>query len=325
MKRNELGRTGLFVSELSFGTLIFSRLQAGTSVEEGARVIRKALDLGINFIDTGTTYGTQEHVREGLKGAKDRVIVSTKTKEKTYDLAKRDFENSLRELGRDTIDVYQLHIIESARDLTERRGVLDFLLKCKERGLIRAIGASVHKVAAARAVVAEPEIDVIFPILNQRGLGITDGAIDDMIEVCRLADDRGMGIMAMKSLAGGHLRKSAGEAFAFIQRLGMVDSICVGMKTFPEVDCNVSLIEGRDVSKDTLDQLETVSRRVIVNRFCKGCGSCLDACAQGAISIDVSQADPDAGKKGHAVINPDRCILCGYCVEACPGFSIRVV
>ncbi len=325
MKRNELGRTGLHVSELSFGTLIFSRLQAGISIDEGGQVIRKALDLGINFIDSGTTYGTQEHVREGLRGAKDRVIVSTKTKEKTYDLAKKDFENSLRELGRDYIDVYQLHIIESARDLAERKGVLEFLLKCKERGLIRAIGASVHRVAAASAVVAEPEIDVIFPILNQNGLGIIDGSIDKMIEVCRQADARGMGIMAMKSLAGGHLRKSAREAFEFIQRLGIVDSICVGMKSFPEVECNVSLIEGRDVSKETLAQLETVSRRVLVNRFCKGCGNCLEACAQGAISVDVSQANLDAGKKGHAVINRNQCILCGYCVEACPEFSIRVV
>ncbi|MFH1625039.1 MAG: aldo/keto reductase, partial [Pseudomonadota bacterium] len=68
MKRNELGHTGLYVSELSIGTLILSRLQAGVTIEEGARVIKKALKLGINLIDSGTTYETQEHVREGLRG-----------------------------------------------------------------------------------------------------------------------------------------------------------------------------------------------------------------------------------------------------------------
>ena len=325
MKRNELGHTGLHVSELSFGTLILSRLQAGVTIEEGARVIKKALELGINFIDSGTSYATQEHVREGLKGATDQAIISTKTREKTYDLARKDFENSLRELDRDYIDLYQLHLIESARDLVGRRGALEFLLECKQRGLIRAIGASVHKVEAARAVVAEPEIDVIFPILNQKGLGIMDGSVDDMIEVCHQADARGMGIIAMKPLGGGYLRKSPKEAFDFIRQLGMVDSICVGMKSPPEVECNVSLMEGRDVSKETLAQLETVSRRVNVNRFCKGCGTCLEACAQEALSVDVSKADPDEGKKGHAVIDRDKCILCGYCVEACPEFSIRVV
>jgi predicted aldo/keto reductase-like oxidoreductase len=104
----------------------------------------------------------------------------------------------LRELGRDYIDLYQLHLIESARDLLERRGALEFLLECKQRSLIRAIGASVHNVEPARAVVGELEIDVIFPILNHKGLGIMDGSVNDMIQVCRQADARGMGIMVMK-------------------------------------------------------------------------------------------------------------------------------
>jgi len=325
MKFNELGRTGLRVSELSFGTLIFSRLQAGVSVEQGAPVIRKGLELGINFIDSGAAYATQEHVREAVKGAGNEVVISTKTRQKTYDLTRKDFENSLRELHRDYIDLYQLHLVESAQDLAERRGALEYLLECKQRGLLRAIGASVHNVKPARAVVAQPEIDVIFPILNQMGLGILDESIDDMIEVCRQAKTRGMGIMAMKPFAGGHLRKSPKEAFDFIRRLGIVDSICAGMKSIPEVECNVGLMEGRDVPKEILAQLETVPRRVNVYPFCKGCGDCVKACAQEAISVDVSKADPNAGKKGQAVVDRDKCIMCGYCVEACPGFNIRVV
>jgi ferredoxin len=180
-------------------------------------------------------------------------------------------------------------------------------------------------VEPARAIVAEPGIDVIFPILNHKGLGIMDGSIDDMIHVCHQADARGMGIMVMKPLGGGHLRKSPKEAFDFIQRLGIVDSICVGMKSTAEVECNVSLIEGHNVPGQILDQLETVSRRIIVNHLCKGCGNCLEACAQGALSIDISTANIGPGKKGQAVVDRDKCILCGYCVEVCPAFSIRVV
>jgi NAD-dependent dihydropyrimidine dehydrogenase PreA subunit len=51
----------------------------------------------------------------------------------------------------------------------------------------------------------------------------------------------------------------------------------------------------------------------------------VEACAQGALSVDFSQADPSKGKKGHAVVDKDKCVLCGYCAEACPEFVIRVV
>jgi len=325
MKQNLLGKTGIRVSELSLGTLIFSKMQGALSVEEGARVVRKAIESGITFIDTAAGYGSQDHVREGVKGARDKVIVSTKSHGKTVDVVQKDFETSLRELDRDAIDVYHFHLVESPADLTARSKVLDFLVQCKARGLIRAIGASVHRVDAARAVVAESDIDVLFPILNFKGMGIMDGSAEDMIDVCRQAHGRGMGIMIMKPLGGGNLRRSPGEAFAFLRGLGIVDSICVGMKSPAEVEMNVRLMEGRTVPKKILAQVETVPRRLRINRFCMGCGACVEACAQGALSVDFSQADPSSGKKGHAVVDKDKCVLCGYCAEACPEFVIRVV
>jgi aryl-alcohol dehydrogenase-like predicted oxidoreductase/NAD-dependent dihydropyrimidine dehydrogenase PreA subunit len=325
VKQNVLGNTGIQVSELALGTLTFAKMQAGLSIEEGGRVIRKAIELGINFMDSATTYGTQVHVGEGIKGAKEKIIVSTKSHGMTLEAVKKDFEASLRELGRDYIDVYQFHLIDGSADLAARQEALDFLLDCKRRGLIRAIGASVHKIEGARAVVGEPRIDVLFPILNYRGLGIKDGSIDDMIEVCRQADARGMGVMAMKPLGGGHLRKSPKDAFKFLKQLGIVDSVCTGMKSVAEVEMNVRLLEGRTVPKKILSQVETVAPRLIVSPFCKGCGTCVGACAQEALSVDYAQADPAKEKKGHAVVDDDTCILCGYCAEACPHFAIRVV
>jgi len=99
-------------------------------------------------------------------------------------------------LNREYIDIYHLHQVHGAQDLADRRPVIDFLLELKEQGLVRAIGASVHKVEAARAVVAESDIDVLGPMLNSHGLGIIDGSIDDMVEVCSQVDTRGMGIYA---------------------------------------------------------------------------------------------------------------------------------
>ena len=325
MKLNALGNTGIKVTEISLGTLIMGKRQANLTVEQGAVVVKKAVESGINFIDTASRYGTQSHIREGLKGSREKVVISTKTRETKRELARKDFETSLTELNVEYIDVYQLHLVDGEADLATRREVLDLLLEYKERGLIKAIGASVHKVAGARAVLANPNLDVLFPVLNSQGLGILDGSIDDMIEVCRRAGQRGMGVMAMKPLAGGHLRKSPQEAFDFLRRLDIMDSICVGMKSVAEVDMNISLFEGRPVSKETLAQIETVPRTLLATIACKGCGTCIEACAQEALSVDVSKADESQGKKGHAVVDYDKCILCGYCAEACPQFALRIV
>ena len=90
MKQNLLGKTGIQVSELSLGTLTFSKNQGALTVEEGARVVKKAIDLGITFFDTAASYGTQPHVREGLKGIGDNAIISTKTHGKTMEAVERN-------------------------------------------------------------------------------------------------------------------------------------------------------------------------------------------------------------------------------------------
>ena len=138
MKKNVLGRTGLEVTELSLGTLILGRIQANLSIEDGAKPVARAMELGINFIDTAASYGSQPHVREGLKGFPGEVLISTKSHGRTREAVQKDFETSLKELGRDYIDVYQLHLVNNAKELEERREVVKFLVELKKQKRIRA-------------------------------------------------------------------------------------------------------------------------------------------------------------------------------------------
>lgn len=326
MKRNILGKTGIEVSELAFGTLIFARIQADMTPEDAAPAVSKALEMGINFYDTATSYGTQDHLRVGLGDEINNVVIATKTHARNRERAEKDFERSLRELGREYIDIYHMHLINDAEDLANRREVVDYFLEIKEKGLIRAFGASAHTVKAARAIGSDPDIDILFPILNYQGLGIMDGSVEDMVEACRLAKDRGKGVYAMKPLAGGHLRQSPQKAFDFLRATRLMDSICTGMKSPAEVEMNVAIFEGRDVPQESLSQVKIVPRSLKIYDFqCVGCGSCVDVCDQGALHIDYSQADESKDKKGQSVVDESKCILCGYCAEACPKFAIRVI
>jgi len=244
MDYKTLGRTGIEVSELSFGTLILGWLQANMTEAEGVPAIEKALELGINFFDTAQSYRTQTHLQAGLGIHKNDVVIASKTHERTRESAQKAFEDSLRELDLEYIDIYDFHLIDSAEDLDQRQSVLDYFLELKKDGRIRAIGASVHKVEAAKVVAIHPDIDVVFPVFNSQGMGIIDGTREEMLEACRTAAEHDKGIYVMKPLAGGHLRQAPLEAFAYLRETHLVDSICTGMKSPAEVEMNVRLFEG---------------------------------------------------------------------------------
>ena len=90
------------VTRLGLGALPMGPLQRTLSVEEGARVVRAAVEGGITFIDTATLYGTYEHIARGLKGWRGPVTLATKTHAKTdRALAEKHIETALKELGRD--------------------------------------------------------------------------------------------------------------------------------------------------------------------------------------------------------------------------------
>jgi len=83
MKKYSLGQTGIKVTEMCFGALPIGPLQANIPVEKGKKLIRVALEMGINFIDTAEAYKTYPHIRKALEGYNKEVIITTKSSAET--------------------------------------------------------------------------------------------------------------------------------------------------------------------------------------------------------------------------------------------------
>ena len=316
MEQRLLGRTGITISPLVYGTLPLGYLQANLSPEEGGRLIRYALEHGVTAIDTATLYETYAHVREGLKGFKGDVTVITKSHSPDPQTVRSHVERGLKELGLERFDIVHVHAARIEDPFVERAAVIEEFLKMKDEGKIAHVGLSTHYIAAVRKAVLHPEIEVIHPLINRIGMGILDGTAEEMAEAIKLCSDAGTGVYAMKALAGGNLISEARSSFAYVLALAGVHGIAVGMLSEKEIDANIALFSGIAPEEACWKELESRTRRLaIMKNFCKGCGNCVDACINGALRME----------DGKPVVDEAACVLCGYCGAECPEFIIRVV
>ncbi len=149
MQYRTLGRTGIKVSPYALGTLMFAT-SMGNDPADSARIIHKAIDAGINVVDTADAYGdSEEVVGKALEGRRDDVVLATKVgrpigQDPNRQGASRRWivaavEGSLRRLGTDHIDLYQLHRPDPDTDIEETLAALTDLIRS---GKVRAIGAS---------------------------------------------------------------------------------------------------------------------------------------------------------------------------------------
>jgi len=309
-----LGKTGIVVSQICFGTLTISPLQRNMSLRDGLNVLDEAIDSGINFIDTADIYDTYHFIKAVLKRNKDLVIA---TKSYAYDkmTAQSTLERVLREIGRDYVDIFLLHEQESPLTLKGHEEALNFFIKQKENGYIRSVGISTHFVKAVHAASDMKEIDVIHPILNLRGIGIVDGTREDMEHAVASAYMNGKGIYIMKALGGGHLLKEIEAAYNYILNFPFMHSVAIGMQRVEEVAANVSYFTTGKVPDILYNKLNNYKRELIIQDWCQGCGSCTLRCRQGALDVI----------KGKAAVDSSKCILCGYCASACKELAIKVI
>ena len=181
MKKRKLGTTDLFVTPVAFGVLTMGGSQMDLPLQEGAELIRYAIDKGINFFDTAQYYETYPYLREALKGMDrapenpDFPVICTKCLGSSYEEMEDAIEEALEEMDLETIDIFLLHEVRQDPDWDMRAGAWQCLQDYKAKGVIRAIGVSTHHVDVTAKMAQIPECDVVFPLINFASLGIRNG------------------------------------------------------------------------------------------------------------------------------------------------------
>jgi aryl-alcohol dehydrogenase-like predicted oxidoreductase len=309
----ELGRTGLTVSALCFGSLSIGPAQYDLPPERAGAVLKAAWDLGVNFFDTAEIYGTYPHLRAvaNLPGA----VISSRSFAATEEGMRASLGLARRQLGRDVLDIFGLHEQESGLTLKGHREALEFLASQREKGRLKAVAVSTHAVPCVRAAAMLDEVDAVFALLNVEGLGIRGGGRQDMEEALAFAKEMGKGVYLMKVLGGGHLYRDPARALRYAREFPHKDSVCVGMRDGYEVEFAARVLCGEDAGGDLSGPPDRVERRLLVEGWCTGCGECVKTCPFEALRVEEGRAQVERGK----------CMLCGYCARVCPHFCLKVV
>ncbi|ALE05746.1 aldo/keto reductase [Arthrobacter sp. ERGS1:01] len=213
MEYRPLGRTGVHVSPLCLGTMMFGAW-GNTDLDDSIRIIHHALDAGINFVDTADVYSageSEEIVGKALKGRRDNVVLATKFFMPMGEGPNRGggsrkwimqaVEDSLRRLGTDYIDLYQVHRPSALMDVEETLGALTDLVR---QGKIRYIGSSSYSGSQiVEAQVASREGQLARFVTEQPPYSILVRGIEE--DILPTTQRHGMGTLTYSPLAGGWL------------------------------------------------------------------------------------------------------------------------
>ncbi|MGD3110093.1 aldo/keto reductase [Streptomyces sp. YGL11-2] len=308
MQRRILGGTGISVSEYALGAMMLGAW-GNPDHEDGVRIVHRALDAGINFIDTADMYSdgeNEEIVGKALKGRRDDVVLATKFHNPMGPDANhrgnsrrwlvRAVEGSLRRLGTDHIDLYQVHRPDPDTDIDETLSALSDLVRS---GKVRAIGTSTFPaeqlveaqwVADRRghirfrseqppySILARGVENAVLPTAQRYGIGVlTWGPLSagwlsgrDLSASSRAAlENRKFDLTvpenARKAEAVSALTELAAEAgltlphlaTAFVRAHPAVTSVIIGPRTMDQLD---SLLDGTGItlSADVLDRIDAI-------------------------------------------------------------------
>lgn len=315
MEKMILGRTGLEISRSGFGALPIQRV----SFEEAARLLNRALDAGINYIDTARAYSDSEaKIGAGIGNRRSEFFIATKTHAKTGEALKKDLEISLREMKTDVIDVYQFHNPGFVPVPGGEDGLYDAAVQARREGKIRFIGITQHSIERAFQAVNSGLYDTMEYPFNHL-------STERDRELVRLCGEKNVGFVAMKALSGG-LVTDARLPFVFLREYANVVPIW-GFQKMEELNQIIDMEQNPPVRTDEIDRLIERDRRELSGAFCRSCGYCLPCPAD----IKIPQANRMMQLLGRAVWQNyvtaewqremekiEDCVHCGACAKRCP-------
>ncbi len=248
MPTRVLGRTGVNVSILTFGAgSRFLQLKREPSI----RMLHRALDLGVNFIDTGENYGdgeSESRIGEVLRTRRREVFLSTKLSQRDSDGAMRAMEGSLKRLGIDHVDLVHIHHLEGPDDLAKvsaRGGAYDAVCRIRDQKMARFIGITSHTDPRALATALERhDFDCTVMALNaaQRGSAATGMRAGFETLALPVAVRKNVGIVAMKVFAQDELTGEAPAEKLIYYCLSLpVATTVIGMPSLKILEQNAAL------------------------------------------------------------------------------------
>jgi aryl-alcohol dehydrogenase-like predicted oxidoreductase len=211
MPTRNLGKTGYKVGIFSLGGQ--AALERPSNFDVAVPIIERALDLGVNYIDTSSIYGgperwSEQYVGRVMKTRRQEAFLATKTKQRTRDGSMRMIEKSLQLLNTDHVDLWQLHDIglpEDVEAVFAKGGAMEALIEMKEQKVVRYLGVTGHyRPEALMDAVNRYPFDTILMAINA-----ADAHIHSFSEqLLPLAVEKQMGIIGMKVPARGRLLTS---------------------------------------------------------------------------------------------------------------------
>jgi predicted aldo/keto reductase-like oxidoreductase len=340
MQKRTLGKTGWEISVIGFGGIKLPLI----SQRECEILLNKAIDGGISFVDTADCYGdSEEKIGLALRGRRKEFYLSTKIDERDTIGVRKKLERCLRRLRTDWIDLVLFHDVRDFEyDRIFNSGGLETLQKAREEGKILEIGVSIHH--SIPMMMKAIESGVFSSLMIAYSAFDEDRLAADLLP---MAHKMGVGLIAMKPLAGGMLtdcpsvpkrrRFIQGESLALVSLhyvLSNLNITCAipGMMELDELNENLKV--GRQPRNLTIEEIKALMECVgeVGKGFCRNCGYCLP-CPEGIPIPDIFRFESYYDRYNlrewareqyrSLEVYADACSGCEQCLELCPyGVSI---